>query len=185
MSSYSDGINYGYDEINVNSSNFTDNGDHFESNGIKSIKSRERRLQQKLHMNMPGPGDLRVDHYSESGCDNTKIRRQIIQQPEDYFVMGQNDYNKKAHTLESFKGKLQKQTNRNIKLLTTKNNKLQEDIEDLEYQNKMLTFFIYFLIIIIIVQYSNTYNVTKSINVTLVDPRTKNEQSITVPMDNI
>jgi hypothetical protein len=176
MSSYSAGTHYGYDEINVNSSDFVDIGSHFETNGIKSIKSRERRLQEKLHMNVKPYDpydDLKVDHYSTDGIDKTKIRRQIIRKPEDYFVMG-NDYNNNPNMLESFKTPLKETTNKTIKLLTTKNNKIQEELEELEHQNKMLTFFIFFLIIMVIVQYTKTHNNPQPISVMLLDPMNAN-----------
>jgi hypothetical protein len=175
MSSYSSGIQYGYDEINVNSSDFVGIGSHFESNGIKSIKSREKRLQQKLQMNsIPRDpyDDLKVDHYSTAGINKTKIRRQIIQKPEDYFVMGRNDYNDKPHKLESFKSPLKTQTNKTIKSLTTKNSKIQKELEELERQNKMLTFFIFFLVIMVIAQYSKALNNHQPISVMILDPRT-------------
>jgi hypothetical protein len=176
MSSYSPGTHYGYDEINFNSFDFTGTGSHFDSGGIKSIKSREKRLQQKLNMNKYDDlyddpyADLKVDHYSESGIDRTKIRRQIIRKPEDYFVMGQNDYNNKAHKLESVRNPVKKP-------IKTKNNKMQEELEELERKNNMLTFFIFFLVIMIIVQY---YNDPKTISVMILDPRaTQSEQSTT------
>jgi hypothetical protein len=181
MSSYSAGTHYGYDEINVNSSDFTGTGSHFDSNGIKSIKSREKRLQQKLNMNKYNDmyddpyADLKVNHYTAAGIDRTKIRRQIIRKPEDYFVMGQNDYNNKAHTLESFRNPVEKP------IKTTKKNKMQEDLEELERINNMLTIFIFFLVIMIIIQYSKMYNDPKTISVMILDPRATEPDQLTTP----
>jgi hypothetical protein len=170
MSSYSAGTQYGYDEINVNSSDFAGIGSNFDSSGIKSIKSREMRLQQKLNMNQCNPyDDLKVDHYSEVGIDRTKSRRKIIRNPEDYFVMGQNDYtnnNKKNNALESFKNPV----DIHIKTLTKKNSKMQEVLEELDRKNDILTFFIFFLVIMIIVQYSKSYK-DPTISVMILDPR--------------
>jgi hypothetical protein len=183
MSSYFNGTHYGYDEINVNSSDFTDIVNNFDSNGVTSVKSRELRLQQKLLMKpITDPyDDLKVDHYSTAGIDKTKIRRQIIRDPEDYFVMGQNDYNNKDHKLESYKNLPKKSIKKTIKLLTTKNNKMQEDLEELERQNKMLVFFIFFLIIIVIVQYPKMNN-HQPISVMLLDPRNNSPEQRTIPV---
>jgi hypothetical protein len=179
MSSYSAGTHYGYDEINVNSTDMSIGG-HFESNGITSIKTREMRLQQKLNMNpMRDPyDDLRVDHYSPMGINQTKLRRQITRNPEDYFIMGQNDYNNRIRKMKTFKSDKKQAT---VGELTIKNNQIKKDLDDLERQNNLLTFLAFFLVIMIIVQYARAYNDVKTVSVTILDPRATYPDQLTRP----
>ena len=58
---------------------------------------------------------------------------------------------------------------------------MQEELEELERKNNMLTFFIFFLVIMIIVQYAKAYNDPMSISVMILDPRATQPEQRTMP----
>jgi hypothetical protein len=169
MSSYSFGAEYGTDEINVGSDDIRDYlnaDDSNEMSKINAIKDRETRLMQKIkHYTPTCGGDYKSDPcnpdvYSIEGQRRHERRRDIAKNIEDHYFSNREMRSRCTPTKKTDYMK-RKTEGFNIDEIIY----LHDEMEDLEKKNNMLVMFIFFLVVIVLVQYAKCNNdINKPVN---------------------
>lgn len=189
MSSYSFGTEYGTDEINFGSDDIRDYLNTNDSNNlhkINSIRDREVRLLKK------------IKHYQPT-CEQNKNRKIINYcHPNIYSRDGEYDERQRLDTINNienhyFSGR-QLRVNDCIPGKTKKIHKknregfqysdiddvqyLQKEMEDLEKKNNMLVIFVFFLVIVVLIQYAKVNNDNKPVQLMFL-PQSGQQPQIT------
>jgi len=153
---YSAGSDYGYDQINVDSGSLKDFLNTTDANrlhNIDKIRERELRILKKIEQIKPTcqenrdryeSGDTPPSLYSKAGSYIEQRRMEKRKNIENYYYSGREmrDQCKESDTKEGFN---------DMKYL-------QHELESAEKKNDMLVVFIFFLAIIIMIQYAKAFN---------------------------
>lgn len=193
--SYLDNVEYGYDQINVGSSEFNHVLNTLDTNNIHNIdtvREREIRMFNKLNEYQPlqttpikkltSYNYCRPDLFSLGGEQHVQLRHNIKENDEDYHYGSGNNFkdqinyythSNKQEKLGYTQDLYQKQTprinsnrcnsNKKIQIESFYDNQddivfLQEELDKIEQKNNILVIFIFFLVIIVLVQYVKMNN---------------------------
>jgi hypothetical protein len=141
VNSYLDIADYGYDQINIGSSDINQILNTLDTNSIHdidTIREREVRMFSKLNAYQPLqsiPNDkYKPNLYGEAGSERVKLRRNV------------KAIQLKEKKTESFQGEMS-----DIEYL-------QDELYKMEQKNNMFVIFIFFLVIVVLVQYAKGSN---------------------------
>ena len=169
---YSSGADYGYDQINVGSDNFKDFLNTTNANrlsNIDKIREREVRLLRKIEQIKPSCQENRdryfTDHcppslYTKAGSYIEQQRMNKRRNIEDHYFSG-----KEMRVNECKASK--KEVKEGFEVSDMKY--LQEELDAMEKKNDMLILFIFFLAIVIMIQYAKSTN-DPQMKVMLISP---------------
>jgi hypothetical protein len=165
--SYNLGSEYGYDQINVNPTDFRDflTTDVNQLHDINKIDERERRLLKKINTFQPTCQEnynrntmnyCRPNLFSKNGSYIEQNRMNMRKNIEDYYYSGMD------HKIKNCSPSIFSKTHDKKKITEGFNNDdlqvLQNELNDIEKKNNMLMLFVFFLVLVIIIQYSKINN---------------------------
>jgi hypothetical protein len=137
MATYSSGDQIGYDEISFNPSNVMDFNSNLGYYKSSDIKERERKLQQKIN-------DM-VDTKPMSYRDMWEKRKLVAEIEDTQIANHHKQVLTQPQRTESFEA-------------YANSEKLRRDLIELERKNDMFIMLIFFLFVIVVIQYSRINN---------------------------
>jgi hypothetical protein len=187
INSYLDNAEYGYDQINIGSSDINQILNTLDTNSIHdidTIREREVRMFNKLNDYQPlqsNPyNDYQPNLYGEAGSERVRSRRNVKEDIEKYYygtgsvLKDQLKYPSETNqTTIDYPMLYRKQTPslsqlKAMQLKEKKTESFQGEISDMEYlqdelykmeqKNNMFVIFIFFLVIVVLVQYAKGSN---------------------------
>jgi hypothetical protein len=187
VNSYLDNADYGYDQINIGSSDINQILNTLNTNSINdidTIREREVRMFNKLNSYQTiqsNPHDKYTPNfYGESGSEGVRLSRNVKEDIEKYYngtgsVLKDQLKYPSEHNQRTFKYPMvyRNQTPslsqlNPIQLKEKKTESSQSDVSDIEYlqdelykmeqKNNMFVIFIFFLVIVVLVQYAKGSN---------------------------
>jgi hypothetical protein len=193
INSYLDTSDYGYDQINIGSSDINQILNTLDTNSIHdidTIREREVRMFNKLNAYQPLqsiPNDkykpynnCKPNLYGEAGSERVRLRRNVKEDIEKYYhgtgsvLKDQLKYPSETNqTTIAYPMLYRKQTPslsqlKAMQLNEKKTESFQSEISDMEYlqdelykmeqKNNMFVIFIFFLVIVVLVQYAKGSN---------------------------
>jgi hypothetical protein len=192
MSSYSFGNEYGTDEINVGSYDIRDYLNTNDANNlhqINAIRDREVRILKKIKLYQPTCEQNRnrdvinychPNIYSKDGDYLERRRLDNIKNIEDHYFSGRqirvND------CIPDTQKKIPKKIKEGFQSTNGYDDVsdmeyLQKDMEELEKKNNVLIMFVFFLAIIVIIQYAKITNDSKPVQLMLIPQSNQQPQT--------